>query len=150
MDACARVRGIVGNMLRSRPQDVEDVLQDACLRAWDRRRSFRGEARYTTWFTRIAINAALMHLRRRWVRDPDEPVANADVFKIRGPSPEDLAIQGQRYDELYRAVEGLPQKLRQGAERVLRECSPQTNAEKSVRFRLRRKLREILLTGGSP
>ena len=46
-------------------EDAEDALQDAFLRAFVHLRSFDGRAQFSTWLTRIAINSALMLLRKR-------------------------------------------------------------------------------------
>jgi len=56
----ALVRSIVDH-----PQDAEDVVQDALLRAWRAIPSFRGDAAFSTWLHRIAVNAALDFRRRR-------------------------------------------------------------------------------------
>ncbi len=52
-------------------------MQDALLRAWDRRRQFHGQSRLDTWIHRIAVNSALELLRsrhaERWVAMYMEP-----------------------------------------------------------------------------
>ena len=63
--------------------EAEDVLQDAFLQLHSRLHLFQGQARLSTWLHRIAVNAALMHLRRRRSRPaeqlPDyEPAFDAD------------------------------------------------------------------------
>ncbi|WP_336492220.1 RNA polymerase sigma factor [Methylobacterium nigriterrae] len=45
--------------------EAEDVLQEAYVRAFTRLNTFRGEARFGTWLTRIVINEALGRLRQR-------------------------------------------------------------------------------------
>lgn len=45
--------------------DAADALQDATIAAWRHLDSFRGDARFSTWFHRIAANAALQVVRRR-------------------------------------------------------------------------------------
>ena len=45
--------------------EAEDVLQEAYVRAFTRLSTFRGEARFSTWLTRIVINEALGRLRQR-------------------------------------------------------------------------------------
>jgi RNA polymerase sigma-70 factor, ECF subfamily len=45
--------------------DTEDVIQDAWIKALVHLRGFDGRAAFSTWITRIAINSALMMLRRR-------------------------------------------------------------------------------------
>ena len=50
--------------------DTEDVLQDAWMRGFVHIRRFDGRAAFSTWLTRIAINSALMMLRkRRWHKE---------------------------------------------------------------------------------
>jgi RNA polymerase sigma-70 factor (ECF subfamily) len=46
-------------------EDAEDALQDTFMRAFIHRNSFDGRAQFVTWMTRIAINSALMLLRKR-------------------------------------------------------------------------------------
>src|ERR1700712_1219349 len=45
--------------------EAEDVLQEAYVRAFTHLGAFRGEARFSTWLTRIVINEALGRLRQR-------------------------------------------------------------------------------------
>jgi len=46
-------------------REAEDALQDACLTAWDRRRSLRDTERFDAWFDRILINRCRDGLRAR-------------------------------------------------------------------------------------
>ena len=46
-------------------QDAEDALQDAFLKAYVHLKNFDGRSSFSTWLTRIAINSALMILRRK-------------------------------------------------------------------------------------
>jgi RNA polymerase sigma-70 factor, ECF subfamily len=52
------------SILRNR-EDAEDAVQDAFLSACLHLRSFEGRSAFTTWFTRIVMNAALMMRRKR-------------------------------------------------------------------------------------
>jgi RNA polymerase sigma factor (sigma-70 family) len=45
--------------------DAEDAIQDAWVKAYMHLNTFDGRAKFSTWFTRIAINSALMILRKR-------------------------------------------------------------------------------------
>lgn len=45
--------------------DAEDAMQEALLRAWDRRDTLREEALFATWLTRILINECKNILRKR-------------------------------------------------------------------------------------
>jgi RNA polymerase sigma-70 factor, ECF subfamily len=46
-------------------EDAEDVLQDAFLKAYTHLDSFKGDSKFYTWIVRIAVNEALMRLRKR-------------------------------------------------------------------------------------
>jgi RNA polymerase sigma-70 factor (ECF subfamily) len=46
-------------------EDAEDVLQDAFLKAYEHLDSFQGNSKFYTWIVRIAVNEALMKLRKR-------------------------------------------------------------------------------------
>ena len=46
-------------------EDAEDVLQEAFLKAFEHLDSFQGNSKFYTWIVRIAVNEALMKLRKR-------------------------------------------------------------------------------------
>src|SRR5437588_5232549 len=46
-------------------EDAEDVLQDAFLKAYEHLPNFQGNSKFYTWLVRIAVNEALMKLRKR-------------------------------------------------------------------------------------
>jgi len=72
--------------------DAEDALQEAYLAAYRHLREFRGDARLSTWLTRIVINQALGRLRSR---RRDEV-----VVELRGDAREDaLPAQGEAMDD---------------------------------------------------
>ena len=48
--------------------DVDDVLQDVFLRAWNGLPGFRQDAQFSTWLYRIAVNTALRHREKRKAR----------------------------------------------------------------------------------
>lgn len=54
--------------------DAEEVLQDTFLQVHRKLGSFRGEAKFSTWLYRIALNAARMHLRARRSRIALRPI----------------------------------------------------------------------------
>ncbi|MDX6456904.1 MAG: hypothetical protein QOE55_601, partial [Acidobacteriaceae bacterium] len=51
---------IIGNQ-----DDAEDVVQEAWMKAYVHLKTFDGRAKFSTWLTRIAINSALITLRKR-------------------------------------------------------------------------------------
>src|SRR5215470_2389349 len=58
------VFGISLKILKNR-EDAEDNLQNVFCKAYRKIRNFQGDSRVSTWLFRIAINEALMQLRRR-------------------------------------------------------------------------------------
>ena len=50
--------------MMGRPEDAEDVAQDAFLSAFRAFGRFRRDSKVTTWLYRITVNAALMRLRK--------------------------------------------------------------------------------------
>src|SRR5215470_4429857 len=46
-------------------EDAEDVLQETFLKAYEHLGQFQGQSKFYTWIVRIAVNQALMKLRRR-------------------------------------------------------------------------------------
>jgi len=62
-------------------EDAEDVLQEAFLKAYTNLDRFQGNSRFYTWLVRIAVNEALMKLRKRRgdrTVSLDEPVTTDD------------------------------------------------------------------------
>ncbi len=81
------------------PEEAEDVLQDGMLNAFRNLRRFEGRSQFSTWLTRIVINAALMRLRSRRSKpvvsldeqlSVDDDLTFADQFPDRGPDPEQV------------------------------------------------------------
>jgi RNA polymerase sigma-70 factor, ECF subfamily len=94
--------------LRSR-EEAEDVAQETFVRAYQGLDRLRSAGTWEAWVMRIARNLCNDALRRRRVRQ-SEPL---DVDWLDGgPSPETLALAGERRRELNRAVAALPETLR--------------------------------------
>src|SRR6202047_4898640 len=55
---------VARRMMRSN-EDAEDVVQESFQQAFVHLKSFNGDSRFSTWLSRIAINAALMKLRKK-------------------------------------------------------------------------------------
>jgi len=100
-------------------EDAEDVLQETFLRAYEHLPGFQGHSKFYTWLARIAINQALMKLRRRR-NDPsvslDEPVDTGEDTVTREiavwDNPEKRYSQEEIRGILAKAVETLPPILR--------------------------------------
>ncbi|HEX5062871.1 MAG TPA: sigma-70 family RNA polymerase sigma factor [Kofleriaceae bacterium] len=72
--------------------EAEDIVQQAWLEVFRNLTQFRGDAAFTTWATRIAVNAAITHARKRPIiaevpetiadAKPDEDVERAELGKV--------------------------------------------------------------------
>jgi RNA polymerase sigma-70 factor (ECF subfamily) len=102
------------------PHDAEEVLQETFFKANPATKTFEGKAKIYSWLTRIAINCALMILRKRRVRSevlfdlkPDER-GEVITFEVRdsAPNPEELCILHQRQHRTLRAIRRLSPHLR--------------------------------------
>src|SRR5215469_8399121 len=101
-------------------EDAQDVVQDAFLKAYQNLAQFQGNSKFYTWLVRIAVNEALMKLRRRKTSKTvsiDEDVETEDGSMPRevadwGPNPEQLYGQSELGDILQKTIQGLPQSFR--------------------------------------
>ncbi len=134
--------------------DTEDALQDCSIRAFVHIKKFDGRSAFSTWLVRIAINTALMMLRKRrrvTVASLDEPL-NSDhsgPWQIAEPSnnPEQELLEREMQFQIHQAVRSLPASLRtvldahRHQDRPLRELASMTGltvaATKSRLYRAR-------------
>jgi RNA polymerase sigma-70 factor, ECF subfamily len=111
------------NITKNR-EDAEDALQDTFLRAYMALHTFEERSSFYTWVTRIAINSALMILRRRRICPEvsfDSPGEREEgvsgfVLKDSGPSPELICVHRQTYACMLRSIGKLQPPLRQVVE----------------------------------
>ena len=105
--------------------EVEDVTQEAFIKAYRALGKFRGDSAFYTWLYRIAANAAKNHLvakRRR--PGADATIEDAEGFDEGGvlsesASPEALVMGVELAEVVESAMNGLPDELR--AALMLRE-----------------------------
>ena len=152
---------VARQMMRNN-EDAEDVVQESFQQAFIHLKSFKGDSRFSTWLSRIAINAALMRLRkkqRKWdvsldeSAEIDESSSRLDV-EDQGLNPEQLYAQKERERILSEAMKELTPGMRKAIElRELGERSTEETARimgisvgavKARVFHGRRKLRERL------
>jgi len=102
------------------PADADDVTQEALFLAYQRLRTFRGDASFKTWLLTITWNQAMNHRRksgRWWRRFVSVDASDSDAFEAMPlvsaeQSPEALASAGQLRSEIRHAIAALPRKLR--------------------------------------
>src|SRR6202165_1903005 len=101
-------------------EDAEDVVQDAFLKAYSNLHQFQGQSKFYTWLVRIAVNEALMRLRRR---RPERMVSLDEEVKTEedslpreiadwSPNPEQQYNQAELREILSKTIQGLPPGLR--------------------------------------
>ncbi len=107
-------------------EEAEDCVQEAFLRAFTALRGFRGEAAFSTWLYRVAVNAAndaCRRLRGQPMRaselaDPGSEEAAPEVDALGGSSgsgtnsPEESLLQAQRREVVIEAIRSLPEHHR--------------------------------------
>lgn len=110
------LRSLVRHILGS-DDEVQDILQDAHLRAMTRLDQFAGRSSFYTWLARIAINEALGHLRsrRRFPLLDSVPVPidhRGAPFVSRVRDPEKQAFDRELRQAIGSAVATLPERYR--------------------------------------
>jgi RNA polymerase sigma factor (sigma-70 family) len=117
------------------PEDAEDAVQDSLLRAFVHMRDFDGRSKLGTWLTRIAINSALMILRKKRASPEIATDSNDDAdgpcYEISDhvPNPEKRCAQSEEESMLKKAIQRLRPTLRvvvqiqQLQERSMRETA---------------------------
>ncbi|HMD99427.1 MAG TPA: sigma-70 family RNA polymerase sigma factor [Terriglobia bacterium] len=108
--------------LMGNSEDAEDALQDGLLAAFRSLSGFAGRSQFSTWLTRIVVNAALMRLRHGHhlevmtsidqKLDRDTP-ALADRIPDPGPNPEEIYARQERLQMLEETLQSLPAAYRQ-------------------------------------
>jgi RNA polymerase sigma-70 factor (ECF subfamily) len=110
----------IANHITHNREDAEDVVQDAFLKAYENLEQFQGQSKFYTWLVRIAVNEALMKLRKR---RPERTVSLDEDVKTEedslprevadwSPNPEQQYSQAELKDILTRTIQGLPPGFR--------------------------------------
>jgi RNA polymerase sigma-70 factor, ECF subfamily len=110
--------------------EAEDVMQQAYVNAYFNLRQFKGEAKFSTWLTRITVNEALARVRRRARYEPfDDDLSNVETLMMPNSAltPEREAFTGELRELLEWAIDTLPDGAREVF--VLREVEGLSTAE---------------------
>ena len=113
-----RILGLIGRFIRD-PAEVEDVAQEAFIKAYRALPKFRGDSAFYTWLYRIAINTAKNYMVARGRRPPATDVDIEDAeFMENNRTLTDIESPeaNQEREDLHRvineALEDLPEDLR--------------------------------------
>lgn len=112
-----KIVGLVSRYLRDQ-DEVQDVAQEAFIKAYRALPRFRGDSAFYTWLYRIAINTAKNHLVSRSRRPPDTDI---DVDMEEGMhqeslsdmvNPENSLATDQLESVVYKAIDDLAEDLK--------------------------------------
>jgi RNA polymerase sigma-70 factor, ECF subfamily len=100
--------------------DVDDILQELFLRAWRGLPRFRGDAQFSTWLYRIAVNTAIKYKSRNKNQNQltvssEDLIGGIERFSETDAShhdPAELALRAERDAQLRKAIASLPEKHR--------------------------------------
>jgi RNA polymerase sigma factor (sigma-70 family) len=132
-----QVSYVIRRITRNR-EDAEDTAQECFLNAFVHLKDFDGRSQFATWLTRIAINAALMKLRKnRGAREVpiDEPNPSSEPvapweFRHDAPDPEESCSLRERKRIVKSAISRLRPRARNVVELIhLQEHSIRETAQ---------------------
>ena len=144
IEACSGMMYRVAWSILRNDADVQDALQDAALKAWEKRAGLREEKFFRTWITRILINACYdaQRKRRRTVsldELPEQTVTSAPdpaLAMALAALPEKLRLplvlcyaEGMSYEEAARALRIPMTTLRGRIHRGKDQLRKELNAE---------------------
>jgi RNA polymerase sigma-70 factor, ECF subfamily len=111
---CDRYRSRVWRIISSvaRGPDVDDLAQEAIVRAYCALRTYRAEASFEAWLCRIALNISHDYQRSAWKRKVMFWQDSPDVYDEPGESTEDEVSRRETQRRVRKAVASLPEHQR--------------------------------------
>jgi len=94
----------VCRMYANNHDDIQDLYQDIIIQLWKSYAKFRGDAKFSTWLYRIAINTALSNFRKqkRNIHTSDVELQNIQI-----PYEEDTGLKEEQHQQMYAAIQQL-------------------------------------------
>lgn len=95
------------------PEDAEDIAQETFIKAFTNIKKFKGESKFSTWLSKIAINLCMDRLRSRSSKEemPEEGVW-LTIPQSSYYDPEEVTERLEIQERIRRAVSSLPDELR--------------------------------------
>jgi len=99
---------------------AKDLAQEVFIRVWQAAKTYKPEAKFTTWIYRIATNVCFNELksarRRRWFQfrrsNEDNEGSIEKTFPDGSPNAEDLLLEKERSRQISDALQSLPENQR--------------------------------------
>ena len=128
----AAVKIRIRSMARN-PAETDDVLQEVLLKVWRSLSTFRREASFRTWMTRVAVNEVLQSYRRSQRHPTCQPLGDLDAFASPDESPDHSAARVEEKLALRTALVKLPAKYRHVL--ILRDLEERSERETAQSLR---------------
>jgi RNA polymerase sigma-70 factor (ECF subfamily) len=141
---------------------AKDLAQEVFLRVWQAAKSYKPQAKFTTWIYRITANLCFNELkssrRKKWFQflrpDADHETGTEEDLPDRSPSPEYLLLAKERSLQITEALQRLPENQRMAIilkkyddlsyEEIARILTCSISAVESLLVRAKRTLQEKL------
>jgi RNA polymerase sigma-70 factor, ECF subfamily len=114
----SKIAKLIARFIRD-AAEVEDVTQEAFIKAYRGLANFRGESAFYTWMYRIAINTAKNHLVSTGRKTPDISIDAQEAEQYEGVSylkeyatPESLTLADEVKQTVFESIEKLPMELK--------------------------------------
>jgi len=113
-----RIFALISRYVRDQ-DEVQDVAQEAFIKAWRALPRFRGDSAFYTWLYRIAVNTAKNHLVSMGRRPPGSDIDAEEAEQFIGSdglqdigTPESNLMSQELEAVINQAINGLPQELK--------------------------------------
>jgi RNA polymerase sigma factor (sigma-70 family) len=93
----------VSKMYMDNPDDQQDLFQEIICQLWKAYDSFKGESQFSTWMYRVAINTAIVFLKKEKRKVDKYEIASENIKE----EDDDSYIKETQLDHFYRAVQKL-------------------------------------------
>ncbi|CAA9196442.1 RNA polymerase sigma factor [Flavobacterium collinsii] len=93
----------VSKMYMDNPDDQQDLFQEIICQLWKSYDSFRNESQFSTWMYRVAVNTAIVFLKKEKRKVDKYEIASENIKEDEG----DSQIKESQIDHFYKAVQKL-------------------------------------------
>jgi RNA polymerase sigma-70 factor (ECF subfamily) len=113
-----RIMKVLSRYVRD-PSEVQDLAQEAFIKAYRALPKFRGDSAFYTWLYRIAINTAKNFVVAQGRRPPNDDIEATEAEQYEGESalkdyasPEREALRDEIRETVFKAIDALPEDLK--------------------------------------